>query len=62
MGMAAILFNGAEPFKQKLSTSPSSTDGPMKNLKKMGKALSENLTFKEFMILPGAGADNSPKF
>ena len=37
MGMAAILFNGAEPFKQILNTL--STEGPMWNLVKIAQAV-----------------------
>ena len=43
MGMAAIVFNGAEPFEQIVNIP--STEGPMWNLKKMGQAVSETKTF-----------------
>ena len=49
MGMAAILFNGAEPFEQIVNIS--STENPKRNLVKTGKAISEKKTFKDFMIL-----------
>ena len=49
MGMAAILFNGAEPFEQMFNIP--STEGPVWNLKKMSQAVSEKKTFKDFMIL-----------
>ena len=35
MGMAAILFNSVIPFEQIVSTT--STEGPMRNLVKIGK-------------------------
>ena len=47
MGMAAILFNSAEPFEQIVNIP--STEGPMWNLK-IGQAVSEKKT-KDFMIL-----------
>ena len=37
MGMAAILYNGAEPFGQIVNIP--STEGPMWNLKKMSRAV-----------------------
>ena len=49
MGMAAILFNGTEPFEQIVNIP--STEGPMCNLKKMGQVVSEKKTFKDFMTL-----------
>ena len=49
MGMATIFFKGAELFEQIVNIP--STEGPMWNLKKMGPAVSEKKTFKEFMIL-----------
>ena len=49
MGTAAILFNGAEPFKQ-IDNTPS-TDRPMYNLVKIGQAVSEKKTFKDYVIL-----------
>ena len=39
IGMAAILFNGAEPFKQIVNIL--STEGPMRNLAKIAHAVSE---------------------
>ena len=50
MGMAAILFNTAEPFEQIDNTSL--TEGPMKHLVKIGQAVSEKKTFKDHKILP----------
>ena len=47
MGMATILFNGAEPFEQIVSIL--STEGPMWNLVKIVQAVSEK-TSKEFMV------------
>ena len=44
MGMAAILFIGAEPFEQIVNIP--SIEGPMWNPKKMGQAVSEKKTFK----------------
>ena len=49
MGMAAILFIGAEPFEQIDNTS--STEGPVWNLVKIGQAVSEKKTFKDYVIL-----------
>ena len=49
MGMAAILFNGAEPFDQIVNTL--STEGPMRNLVKIAQALLEKKTLKNFTIL-----------
>ena len=48
MGMAAILFSGAEPFDQIVNTP--SKEGPMWNLVKIGQAVSEK-TFKDYAIL-----------
>ena len=39
MGMVAILFNGAEPFKQIINTLL--TESPMRNLMKITQAVSE---------------------
>ena len=44
----AILFNGAEPFKQ-IANTPS-TEGPMWNLVKIGQAVSKK-TFKDYTVL-----------
>ena len=49
MGMAGILFNGAEPFEQIVNIPL--TEGPMWNLKKMDQVVSEKKMFKDFMIL-----------
>ena len=49
MGMAAILFNSAEPFEQIGNTL--STIGPMWNLVKIAEAVSEKKTFKNNTIL-----------
>ena len=63
MGMAAILFNGAEPFEQIVNIP--STESPMWNLVKIGPAVSEKM-FKDFMILymytAQGKADNPLKF
>ena len=48
MGTSAILFSGAEPFEKNVNIH--STEGPMRNLKKMSQAVSEK-TFKDFMIV-----------
>ena len=48
MGMAAIFFNNAEPFEQIDNTS--STESPMRNLVKIGQAVSEK-TFKDHKLL-----------
>ena len=47
--MAAILFNGAEPFKQidKFLL----IEGPVRNLAKIGQAVSEKEMFKDYTIL-----------
>ena len=49
MGMAAILFNGAEPFEQ--IGNILSTEGHMWNQVKTVQAVSEKKTFKDFKIL-----------
>ena len=49
MGMAAILFNDAEPFDQ--SVNIPSTEGPTWNLVKIDRVVSEKKTFKDFMVL-----------
>ena len=49
MGMAAILFNGSEPFEQIVNIL--STEGRMSNLVKIGPAVSEKKTSKDYMIL-----------
>ena len=49
MGMAAILFSGAEPFEQIFNNL--STEGPMWNLVKTVQAASEKKIFKYFTIL-----------
>ena len=49
MGMAAILFNGGEPFEQIVDIL--STEGPMWNLVKAVQTVSEKKTFKDFTIL-----------
>ena len=46
--MAAILFNGAEPFEQIVNIL--STESPMWNLVKTVQAVSEKKTFKDFTI------------
>ena len=48
MGMVAILFDDAEPFKQ-IDNTPS-TEGSMWNLMKISKAVSENKKFKDYEI------------
>ena len=48
MGMAVILYNGAESFEQIISTL--STEGPMWNLVKIACMVSEK-TFKNYTIL-----------
>ena len=48
MGMAAILFNDAEPFEQ--SSKLPLTEGPTWNLVKIGQVVSEKM-FKDFMVL-----------
>ena len=49
MGMAAILFNGAEPSEQIFNIP--STEGPKSSLVKIGQAVSEKKLFKDFMTL-----------
>ena len=49
MGMATILFNGAEPVEQIGNTL--STEGPMWNLVKIAQAVLEKKTFKNYTIL-----------
>ena len=49
MGMAAILFNDAEPFEQTVNSL--STEDPMWILVKTVQAVSEKRTFKDFTIL-----------
>ena len=49
IGMAATLFTGVEPFDQIVNTP--STEDPMWNLVKIGQAVSEKKTFKDYMIL-----------
>ena len=49
MGMAAILFNGTEPFEQIGNTL--STEGIKGNMVKITQAVSENKTFKNYPIL-----------
>ena len=48
MGIAAILFKGAEPFEETVNTL--STEGPMWNLVKIAQAISKK-TFKNNTIL-----------
>ena len=49
MGMAAILLNGTEPFKQIINIL--STEGPKWNLVKIAQAVSEKKKFKNYTIL-----------
>ena len=49
MGMTVILFNHTERFVQ-IDNMPS-IEGPKYNLVKIGKAVSENKTFKDYEIL-----------
>ena len=49
MGMAAILLNDAEPFKQIVNVL--STEGPLWNLVTIAQAVSEKKTFKNYTIL-----------
>ena len=49
MGMAAILFNDAEPFEQ--SVNIPSIEGPMWNLVKIGQVILEKKMFKDFKVL-----------
>ena len=57
MGMAAILFKGTEPFKQIIYTL--STEGPMWNMVKIARAVSEK-NFKNYTYVhsPGVRADS----
>ena len=48
MGIADILFNNAELFEK---NNTSSTETPMRNLLKIGQAVSEKKTFKYYDIL-----------
>ena len=60
MGIAAILFNDAEPFEQ--SVNIPSTEGPMWNLVKIGQVVLEEEVYKFHGFIPvystGARADN----
>ena len=49
MGMKAILFNDAEWFEQ--TDNMPSIEGPKCNLVKIGQAVSEKKTFKDYEIL-----------
>ena len=49
MGMTAILFNDAERFEQ--SVNMSSSEGLVCSLEKIGQAVSEKKTFKDYDIL-----------
>ena len=49
MGLAATLFNGVEPFEQIVNTP--SIEVSMWNLVKIGRAVSEMKTFKDYTIL-----------
>ena len=49
MDIAAILFNGAEPYEQIGNTL--STEGHMWNLVKIARVVSEKMTFKNYTIL-----------
>ena len=49
MDIAAILFNGAEPFEQ--IDNILSTESPMWNLVKIAQTVSEKKTFKIYTIL-----------
>ena len=49
MGMVDILFNDAEQFEQTDNTP--STESPVWNLVKIGQAVSEKKTFKDYDIL-----------
>ena len=48
MGMAAILFNDAEPFEQ--SVNIPSTEDPMWNLVNIGQVVLEKKMFQDFMV------------
>ena len=56
MGMAAILFNRAEPFEQIVSTL--STKGPMWNRVKIAQTVSENYTILCMYIVHWQGQIN----
>ena len=62
MGMATILFNGAEPFKQIVNIL--SKEGPMWNMEKIAQAVSEKKIFKDNSFLqvysPRARVDKTP--
>ena len=64
MGMAAILFNGAEPFEQIVNIFL--TEGPMWNLVKTVQAVSKEdiQRFHDFIYVysSGARADNPKTF
>ena len=49
MGMAAISFNGTEPFEQ--PDNDPSTEGFMWNLVKIGQDVSKKKTFKDYVII-----------
>ena len=49
MGIAVIFFSGAEPFGQIVNIP--STEGLMRNLVKIDRAVSEEETFKDYIIL-----------
>ena len=49
MDMAASFFNGAEPFEQIVNTL--STEGSIRSLVKIARAVSEKKTFKKYTIL-----------
>ena len=49
MGMVASFFNDAEPFEQ-IDNTPL-TEGPMRNLVKIGQAVSDKKTCKDYKIL-----------
>ena len=60
MAMTATFFNGAEPFEQIVNIP--STEGSMRNLVKIGQAVSEKIMQRlhDFIPVycPGARADN----
>ena len=49
LGIAAVLFSDVAPFEQ-IDNTPL-TEGPMRNLVKIGQAVSEKKTFKDYEIL-----------
>ena len=51
MGHGGHLVNGAEPSEQLETDNTPSTEGPMWNLVKIGQAVSEKKTFKDYTIL-----------